>query len=250
MDAQNLQNEATGFARSMHDTGLVSPYHASFVRFIMGAGQDALLSAALGLSSTGRDCLLCYRELVHTLIAEGIFAETAQGLYGLALLLERGILYQPPVAPALWRQARLSLSPEARERLQLAYGYQPQANAWLIQGVLNMLGQSLGVGQGDNPTCQSARSAAGLAAEVTFDLDPVSLAVVPHLDRIYVEMGRLCVGRKGDPHRWVNPEFHGWSAGRGFAINVDVATGNLDNLDEFYGIFTPVITPITTAISR
>jgi hypothetical protein len=46
-------------------------------------------------------------------------------------------------------------------------------------------------------------------------------------------MGRLCIGREGDPHRWVNPEFHGWSAGRGFAINVDVATGNLDNLDEF-----------------
>ncbi|PFG53692.1 hypothetical protein ATG98_2835 [Marinobacter sp. LV10R520-4] len=272
MDAQNLQNEATSFARSMHDTGLVSPYHASFVRFIMDDGQDALLSAALGLSSTGRDCLLCYRELVHTLITEGIFAETAQGLYGMALLLERGVLYQPPVAPALWRQAKLSLSAEARERLQLAYGYQPQANAWLIQGVLNMLGQPLGVGQGNNPTCQSARalsmwayndpdyllqmvtwaardneivmhfegvpvssahSGAGLATEVTFDLDPVSLVVVPHLDRIYVEMGRLCVGREGDPHRWVNPEFHGWSAGRGFAINVDVATGNLHELDGF-----------------
>jgi hypothetical protein len=272
MDAQNLQNEATGFARSMHDTGLVSPYHASFVRFIMDEGRDALLSAALGLSSTGRDCLLCYRELVHTLITEGIFAETAQGLYGLALLLERGILYQPPVAPALWRQARLSLSPDARERLQLAYGYQPQANAWLIQGVLNMLGQPLGVGQGNNPTCQSARalsmwayndpdyllqmvtwaardneivmhfegvpvssahSAAGLATEVTLDLDPVSLVVVPHLDRIYVEMGRLCIGREGDPHRWVNPEFHGWWSGRGFRINVDVATGNLEDLEDF-----------------
>lgn len=271
MDGAALQNEATGFARSMHDTGLVSPYHASFVRFIL-EDRDSLLSDALGLSSTGRDCLLCYSELVRTLIEEAIFPETAQGLYGLALLLERGILYQPPVAPALWRQVRLSVCPEARERLQFAYGYQPRPAAWLMQGVLNMLGQPLGVGQGNNPTCQSARalsmwayndpdyllqmvawaardneiimhfegqpvssarSAGGLASEVTLDLDPVSLVVVPHLDRIYVEMGRLCAGREGDPHKWVNPEFHGWSAGRGFAINVDVATGKLSDLEGF-----------------
>ncbi len=271
MDGQALQNEATGFARSMHDTGLVAPYHATFVRYILD-GQDNLLSEALGLSSTGRDCLLCYRELVHALITEGIFPETAQGLYGLALMLERGILYQPPVAPALWRQVRLNLCPQARERLQFAFGYQPQAAAWLIQGVLNMLGQPLGVGQGNNPTCQSARalsmwayndpdymlqmvawaardneiimhfegqpvssvhSLGGVASEVTLDLDPVSLVVVPHLDRIYGEMGRMCIGREGDPHRWVNPEFHGWSAGRGFAINVDVATGNLHDLEGF-----------------
>lgn len=281
MDAQALQNEATGFARSMHDTGLVSPYHAAFVRFIL-EDQDALLSEALGLSSTGRDCLLCYRELVHTLIREGIFPETAQGLYGLALMLERGILYQPPVAPALWRQVRLSLCPEARERLQLAYGYKPQPAAWLVQGVLNVLGQPLGVGQGNNPTCQSARalsmwayndpdyllqmvawaardneivmhfegkpvssvqSAGGVASGVSFDLDPVSLVVVPHLDRIYTEMGRLCADREGDPHRWVNPEFHGWSAGRGFAINVDVGTGKLDNpegfIRHFYASYHP-----------
>lgn len=271
MDGAALQNEATGFARSMHDTGLVSPYHAVFIRHVL-EGKDSLLSEALGLSSTGRDCLLCYRDLVHTLIQESLFPETAQGLYGLALLLERGILYQPPVAPALWRQVRLTLCPQALERLQFAYGYQPNPSAWLIQGVLNMLGQPLGVGQGNNPTCQSARalsmwayndpdyllqmvawaardneivmhfegrpvssaqSAGGLAAEVTLDLDPVSLIVVPHLDRIYAEMGRLCVDREGDPHKWVNPEFHGWSAGRGFAINVDVATGNLIDLEDF-----------------
>ncbi|WP_144820509.1 hypothetical protein [Marinobacter piscensis] len=271
MDGQALQSEATGFARSMHDTGLVSPYHATFVRHILQE-QDNLLSEALGLSSTGRDCLLCYRELVHALVTEGIFPETAQGLYGMALMLERGILYQPPVAPALWRQVRLNLCHQARERLQLANGYEPQAGAWLIQGVLSMLGQPLGVGQGNNPTCQSARalsmwayndpdyllqmvawaardneiimhfegepvssahSLGGVASEVTFDLDPVSLVVVPHLDRIYAEMGRMCIGREGDPHRWVNPEFHGWSAGRGFAINVDVATGNLHDLEGF-----------------
>ena len=271
MDNTALQSEATGCARAMHDTGLVSPYHGELVRYLL-SHSPTLISEALGLSNTGRDCLLCYQDLIHALIEQGIYAQTCQGLYGLALMLERGILYQPPVAPALWRQAQLPLSPYNRERIQLAYGPEPEPRAWLLQGVLSMLGQPLGVGQGNNPTCQSARalsmwayndpdyllqmvtwaarddeivmhfegrsvssrqSAGGVASEITLDLDPVSLLVVPHLDRIYAEMGRLCIGRAGDPHRWVNPEFHGWWSGRGFRINVDVATGRLDDLEGF-----------------
>ncbi|WP_427901707.1 hypothetical protein [Marinobacter bryozoorum] len=271
MDSVALQSEATGCARAMHDTGLVSPYHAVLIRYLLNT-SPSLVGEALGLSSTGRDCLLCYQDLVHALIHEGIHPETCQGVYGLALMLERGILYQPPVAPALWRQVLLPVSPYSEERLRMAFGPAPGPRAWLIQGVLSMLGQPLGVGQGNNPTCQSARalsmwayndpdyllqmvawaarddeiimhfegqpvssrlSESGVATEVTLDLDPVSLLVVPHLDRIYAEMGRMCIGREGDPHRWVNPEFHGWWSGRGFRINVDVATGQLDDLDGF-----------------
>ena len=76
-------------------------------------------------------------------------------------------------------------------------------------------------------------SLSGVATQLPIDLDPVSLIVVPHLDRIYAEMGRRCIGREGDPHRWVNPEFHGWWSGRGFRINVDVATGQLSDVDDF-----------------
>lgn len=47
------------------------------------------------------------------------------------------------------------------------------------------------------------------------DVDPVSLILVPHLDRIYVEMGRLCGTRDDDLHRWINPEMYGWWVGRG-----------------------------------
>jgi hypothetical protein len=60
---------------------------------------------------------------------------------------------------------------------------------------------------------------------------------VRFLDRIYVEMGRRCVGREGDPHRWVNPEFHGRWCGRGSWINVDVPTGKLVDLDDFFRHF-------------
>ncbi|MBF6148112.1 hypothetical protein [Nocardia nova] len=271
MDDSALQYEATGFARSMHDTGLVSPYHAVLLRFLLTKGEY-LLGEALGLSSTGRDSLLCYHELVRNLIEEAVHVETAQGIYGLALLLERGILYQPPVAPALWRQLALQVSPRSRERLHEVFGPVPDARARLLSGMLSILGLPLGVGQGDNPTCQSARAlsmwayndpdyllqtvawaarddeivmhfegqpisskeaGAGVATSLPMDLDPVSLLVVPHLDRIYAEMGRRCAGREGDPHRWINPEFHGWWSGRGFRINVDVETGRLIDVDEF-----------------
>lgn len=271
MDNAALQAEATGFARAMHDTGLVSPYHPVLLRHLLDA-SDYLVSEALGLSSTGRDCLLCYRELVHALIRGGVFPATAQAVYGLALLLERGILYQAPVAPAIWRQLGLKLSEWSQARLNIAYGEMASPRARLLEGVLCMLGLPLGVGQGNNPTCQSARalsmwayndpdyllqmvawaarddeiimhfegqpissmaSLSGVATELPMDLDPVSLIVVPHLDRIYAEMGRRCIGREGDPHRWVNPEFHGWWSGRGFRINVNVGTGKLIHVDDF-----------------
>ncbi|WP_075879713.1 hypothetical protein [Vreelandella massiliensis] len=271
MDNAALQAEATGFARAMHDTGLVSPYHPVLLRHLLESG-DHLVSEALGLSSTGRDCLLCYRELVHALIRGGVYPSTPQAVYGLALMLERGILYQPPVAPAMWRQLGLKLSEWSQARLNIAFGETASPRARLLEGVMCMLGQPLGVGQGNNPTCQSARalsmwayndpdyllqmvawaarddeiimhfegqpissmaSLTGVATELPIDLDPVSLIVVPHLDRIYAEMGRRCIFRDGDPHRWVNPEFHGWWSGRGFRINVDVGTGQLTGVDEF-----------------
>ncbi|WP_346797560.1 hypothetical protein R5M92_02365 [Halomonas sp. Bachu 37] len=271
MDQTALQAEATGFARAMHDTGLVSPYHTVLLRYLLEEG-DHLLAEAMGLSSTGRDCLMCYHDLVHALIRGAVYPATPQAVYGLALMLERGILYQPPVAPAMWRQLGLQLSEWSEARLTLAYGEYASPRARLLEGVLCMLGLPLGVGQGNNPTCQSARalsmwayndpdyllqmvawaarddeiimhfegrpissmeSLSGVATELPMDLDPVSLLVVPHLDRIYAEMGRQCIDREGDPHRWVNPEFHGWWSGRGFRINVDVATGQLCDVDDF-----------------
>jgi len=281
MDSRTLQSEATGFSRAMHDTGLVSPYHAVFMRFLIDHGNN-LIADAMGLSATGRDCMLCYHNLVESLIKEAIHPATAQAVYGLSLLLDRGILYQPPVAPAMWRQIGKRLSSQSRERIRMAYGDELPPRVYLLAGELCMLGLPLGVGQGDNPTCQSARalsmwayndpdfllqvitwvsrddeivmhfegqaisskqSTPGLADSLMLDLDPVSLLVVPHLDRIYTEMGRRCKDRDGDPHRWVNPEFHGWWSGRGFQINVDVATGQITGLEDFLRHFYTIYHP-------
>lgn len=137
---------------------------------------------------------------------------------------------------------------------------------------MSLLGQPLGVGQGNNPTCQSviglsmwsfndadfllqlvawaARDddvvmrfegqhinsqhlEAGLAKEPPTDVDPVSLILIPHLDRIYGEMGRLCGVRDDDLHRWINPEMYGWWVGHGFLSVISRETGKIHDYEDF-----------------
>ncbi|HSG90308.1 MAG TPA: hypothetical protein VLA56_13930 [Pseudomonadales bacterium] len=282
MDDPARQREAQGFARAMHDTGLVSDYHAAFMRWLDEQGHQDLFGVALGLSTTGLDALRCFPALVQRLVRDAIFPETAQAVLGLTMLLERGLLYQAPVAPALWRQINITLTPQADAALRAVHGDRQPPRVHLLAGAISMLGQPLGVGQGNNPTCQSARALsmwslndpdfllhlvaevasrdaigmnfegqrldsgdlpAGLAPFRPLDTDPVSTLLIPHLDRIYAAMGRLCGDRGEDPHRWINPEFHGWWVGRGFAIAVDIATGHLAEherfIRDFYGHYHP-----------
>jgi hypothetical protein len=281
MGRGKLLEEAAGFVEAMDETGLVSPYHPVFVRHLRGQWND-LIPSALGLSNTGVDALLCYQELVYTLIDEAVFPETSQALYGLALLLEDGVLYSKPVAPGLWRQMELTLSEDNSDNLAAIFGDSHPPRVHLLAGILSILGQPLGVGQGNNPTCQSARALSmwayndpdyllqlvawasrddeiimrfeggqvssrglepGLAEEAPIDVDAVSAVLVPHLDRIYMEMGRLCEDRDDDPHRWINPEFHGWWVGHGFRIAVDIESGNLVEYErfirDFYACYNP-----------
>lgn len=280
MDLPSLRNEALGFGRAMHDTGLVSSYHPVFLRFIREHHVE-LISEALGLSSTGYDALMCYSDLVYQLIDEAVFPETSQAIYGLAGILERGILYASPLAPALWRQINLELCSEAIGRLGGDIPGLPHPRVRLLAGILCVLGQPLGVGQGNNPTCQSARALSMWSSNdpdyllqivawaardndvvmhfegqaihskdlvsatlPLIDVDPLSAVTVPHLDAIYVAMGRLCVGRPEDPHRWINPEFHGWWVGHDFAIAVDVASGKLQQYSDFLRLFHAYYHPL------
>lgn len=276
LDAAGLSREAMGFARSMHDTGLVSDYHVGFVTWALGHSERDLLSEALGLGTTGRDCLRQFGGLVEDLIRTAVTPQTPQALYGLSCLLDAGVLHAPPIAPALRRFLRIEPREDVRAAIALAFGTALPAEARLLAGALEVLGQPLGVGQGGNPTCQSARAISmwalndpdyllylvvqaaeagtiqmhfegqpldsaslplGLTGGGPIDADPVSVLLVPHLDRIYAQMGRLCVGRSGDPHAWVNPEFHGWWVRRDCVVAVDVATGNLHDYDSFVARF-------------
>ena len=145
MDAQMLQREAGGLARAMHDTGLVSAYHPVFLRFALENVAE-LIPRALGLSATGRDVYLCYRSLVLALIDAAVFPETAQATYGLAMMLERAVLFAPPVAPSLWRQLQLELCPAAEAAIVSAVGAQRPAHVQLLAGILGVLGLPLGIG--------------------------------------------------------------------------------------------------------
>ncbi|MEQ8516496.1 MAG: hypothetical protein RIC38_12890 [Chromatocurvus sp.] len=281
MDDAALLQEAIAFAQAMHSTGLVSPYMPGFIRYLRTRWNE-LIPTALGLSYTGADAFHCYPALIHRLIDEALFPETSQAAYGLAMMLERGILYSPAVAPSLWRQLRLSLCEAAAQKIVAVFGDQRSPECFLLADVLNVLGRPLGVGQGNYPTCQSTRAlsmwafnmpaellrmlawaarddeivmrfegnsissrelGAGLAAEPPVDVDAVSLLTVPHLDRIYFEMGRRSAGRGEDPHKWVNAEFHGDHVGHGFRIAVDVFTGGLKDFEgfirDFYAAYHP-----------
>ncbi|MBD3895840.1 hypothetical protein IEI94_08265 [Halomonas sp. ML-15] len=271
MDEAALGDEAAAFASAMHDTGLVSPYHPLLLRYLRGYREE-LIPCALGLSMTGHDVLQCYSQLVDTLIDEAVYPETCQSLYGLAMLLERGTLFTPAVASGLWRQIGLTLCTESSQKLATVFGDAHPPRVFLLAGVIGLLGQPLGVGQGNNPTCQSviglsmwayndpdyllqlvvwaARDdeitmrfegqrvssrdlEAGLAKEPPVDVDAVSLILVAHLDRIYIEMGRLCGQRDDDLHRWINPELYGWWVGEGFRVVVGIHSQKLDDYDDF-----------------
>jgi len=281
MDDATLLQEAIAFAQAMHSTGLVSTYMPVFIRYLRGR-WNALIPTALGLSHTGADAFHCYPALIQTLIDEAVFPETSQCTYGLAMMLERGILYSPSVAPSLWRQIRLSLCDAAAEKIVAVFGSSRSPECFLLADVLNVLGRPLGIGQGNYPTCQSTRALSmwaynmpaellrilawaarddeivmrfegnsissrelgtGMAAEPPVDVDAVSLLTVPHLDRIYFEMGRRSIGRGEDPHKWVNAEFHGDHVGHGFRIAVDVFTGSLKDFEgfirDFYAAYHP-----------
>ncbi len=283
LDDMALDAESASFSRAMHDTGLVSPYHATFLRYALEKDDAEMVSRCLGLSSTGRDCLLCYSSLMMDMARYCIFPENCQAIYGLACLLERGILYQESIASALWRQMKTPIHSDVRALLTGLYGDGHEPGVYLMGGLISALGLPLGLGQGNNPACQSTRALsmwaytdpayllqlvrwasrdnqvvmefegqalnsaylrAGVVSHWNLDLDPLSLVLVPHLDRLYLEMGRLSDGRGEDPHRWINPEFHGWWVHRGFAIAVDIETGKLKDpngfIRTFYSLYNPL----------
>ncbi|MCA1064186.1 hypothetical protein QTG56_03075 [Rossellomorea sp. AcN35-11] len=277
LSKEELEKEAAAFAGSMRETGLVSPQHAILLRFL-GRKVQELVPTALQLNDKGKANLDEHAELVFQLIKVAIYPATKQSVYGLALMLERGVLSSSPVSPGLKRLIELDIRPEVRKTLlnSCKSGDGITANSVLLAGVINVLGQPIGIGQGLNPTCQTARGislwaqhapgyllelipraardgdidikfegtpvhskdlSGGLAAELHQELDPVSLVLVPHLDRIYSEMMRRVSLRGEDGHRWVNPEFYGDWVQKGFSTVIDSLTGLITDYPGFVRLF-------------
>ncbi|MEH7503444.1 hypothetical protein V7152_15775 [Neobacillus drentensis] len=272
-----LEAEAKIFAGAMKDTGLVSPYHAVLLRFL-NRKNSHIIPISLDLSEIGIANFNAHKKLIHDIIQVSIYPETRQAIYGLALMLDRGVLAQDSLHYSLSSLFDLPIHAQVRQSLS-----RPETehggisiNGLLIAGVVSVLGQPLGVGQGHNPTCQSARAISlwsqhgierlmdyitraardndismafegevihsslligGIANEMDQDLDPVSTVLVPHLDKIYHEMMKRTLLRGEDGHKWVNPEFYGEWIPRGFLNAIDQMTLNVTNYPAFVKLF-------------
>ncbi|RHW35875.1 hypothetical protein D1B33_12305 [Lysinibacillus yapensis] len=275
--ADEVEKEAIAFAQSMQETGLVSPYHAVLIRCLANTHSE-ILPTALNLSELGQALLNDQLELVQDLITMAIHPQTAQSIYGLAKILNKGLLSQEPLSMEIRRLLEIEIHPEVEELLLPSEMKEEglTANAILVAGAISVLGQPLGVGQGLNPTCQSARAISlwaqhdasrlleliiraardndvdmtfegdsihssllteGVASEIHQELDPVSKILVPHLDKIYNEMMKRTALRNEDGHKWVNPEFYGERVQRGFANIIDPVTGSVVNYSGFVRMF-------------
>ncbi|MFJ8237469.1 hypothetical protein ACIQ34_17325 [Ureibacillus sp. NPDC094379] len=274
---EELIAEAKIFADSMKETGLVSPYHAVLIRFLNRKNQE-IIPTALALTEKGISGFNDHNKLIHDMIQISIYPETRQSIYGLGKMLDRGVLNIEPVIPGIRQLFELPVHAEVRKALSKFVDEQSgiSINGVLVAGLISVLGQPLGVGQGTNPICQSARaislwsqydierllsfvnSAArdngiemtfegetinstlligGVANEINQDLDPISVLLVPHLDKVYNEMMKRTLLRGEDGHKWVNREFYGEWIPSGFINAIDPFTLQVSNYSAFVKLF-------------
>ncbi len=72
----------------------------------------------------------------------------------------------------------------------------------------------------------------GLLTTIDLDLDPVSLVLVPSLDRIYNALMVKVALRNEDGHKWVNPALYGRWVSTGFTSVFDMES-NVVNYEDF-----------------
>ncbi len=274
---EELIAEARLFAQSMNETGLVAPYHAVLIRFLNRKNPD-ILPVSLSLGDAGNASFNENKKLIHDLIQIAIYPETRQAIYGLSKILNRGVLKIDALASAIQQLFELPIHAEVRKALSIFTAEQSgmSLNGILIAGVVSVLGQPLGIGQGQNSTCQSARAISlwaqfeptqllsyitaaarenniemtfegeaihssllseGVAGGIQQDLDVVSILLVPHLDKIYNEMIKRTLLRGEDGHKWVNREFYGEWIPSGFINVIDQLTLNVTSYSAFVKLF-------------
>lgn len=274
---EQLAFEADSFGRSMSATGLVAAQHADLLRYLTEHAPEllpramALTPVGEVCLDTHQPVIVeiigfaIWRETARSIY--GLSRMLDQGtIFSRPVLPGVRRLMVLPIHPEVAQRLQ-----DASD-----WSQPPHANVLLLAGTLCVLGQPRGVDQGHNPTCQAARAISlwaqndvgylleliafaarenelimdfegtaihsselsfGLARELHTELDPVSLLLTQHLDRLYMEMSRHTISRAGDGHRWVNPELHGWWVYRGFAELIDTATGAITDCDDFIRTF-------------
>lgn len=275
-----LHEEAQAMGRSLGKTGLVSAYHALLLKHLLShPNLEYLIPECLSLNDRGLAEWSKHRDFLKPLLMETVSVHNAQCIYGLARMLGRNLLSQRPVRVGLENLRRIKINLQVESRI-LKSNHDSRGNVsatqYLMGALIRVLGQPLGVGQGNNPTCQSARGISmwsqhapaklidmvitvatqnnlimrfenddlvsnqlgkGLVEKLDYDLDGVSIVLVPHLDKIYNEMMRRATGRGEDPHKWVNPAMYGQWIQLGFASVYDYLTNSIMDFKGFIRIF-------------
>lgn len=262
-DAETIRNESEAFATSLKETGLGNPHHAILIRMLARREPD-LLPRALGIEGVALAELRANWEFAKQLIRVAILPTTADSILGLIGVLRRGLLSRDEVAGGLRRLVSLDLKTKVRNMLRARFPRDAgiTSNSILVAAALDVIGQPLGIGQGNAPTCQAARALSlwsmhapgylldilataarddvvefrfegeqlrsdalpvSASDDVRASLDPVSAILVPHLDRLYGEMLRRAHGRGVDAHKWVNPAMYGRWVSTGFSTALDVS---------------------------
>lgn len=272
-----LISEAEQLRASMNQTGLVSPFHALFLNYI-NKEKPALLQNLLAVDETAKENLRLNLPFVSSLLSSAVTVTTRRSIYGMIRLLQRDVFTSEFIDEA----EKLFEGPihkKIKNRLSTVYKISDSKTlrSLVVSGVISVLGQPLGIGQGFNPTCQSTRAlsywsqkepvmllklynhfleqgnitidfdgrslSSKLLPHVPLDdevnIDTVSLLLIPHLDSIYLEILKSAKGRGQDPHKWINPAFHVKGIWNGFS---DVYSDS-DFKARFYQHFHPSENP-------
>jgi hypothetical protein len=295
-----LESECATLAQSMKKTGLVCKSHVALLQHLAEKETRTLMSVALDLSEYGSIELQRHWDFVLTYVKNHSTIHYAQGVLGLSNVLKKGLFTSSSVLHALRHLINIRLNPRVQRHIahSRVEGTEADSHNMLIGGTLSLLGNPLGVGQGMNPTCQSARGLSlwsqfspeklinliitasvennlrfrfegdvlesdlllkGLATQFDSSLDPVSVVLVPHLDKIYNEMMKRASYRGEDPHKWVNPSFYGHWIPNGFASAYNYMTQSIHQypnfVKTFYAAFHPkynngkqIIYPVPTGL--
>jgi hypothetical protein len=264
---------------NMKATGLIAPYHMHLLKHVAQHFPE-FIPESLALNSHGVAEFERHKDLVVNIILDFIVLDNKQAVYGLSRVLERNLFSKKSTLHALHRLMSVRIHPMVARHLNYGQDTEEPATArqLLVGGTLSLLGQPLGVRQGNNPTCQSARALSmwsrhapaklinliidaassnnmifrygnrliesnsqGLEVGESFDfnLDYVSIVLVPHLDKIYAEMMRLAsLHHPGeDPHVSVNPAFYGHWIQTGFMSVYNQLMGRIEQYEKFIATF-------------
>jgi len=284
-ERDTLEKEAESMGKYLQETGLTNPYQAMFISFLV-ENEPELVNVLLHLNSKGVSEWERYRDFVKELVLKTFSEYNYLGIYGLKRMLEKSLFSRRAVRAGLTNLKLVSINQEVEKRI-LRSVQEPtsevSAKQYLMGAVIAILGQPNGVGQGNNPSCQSARGISmwaqhtpakliamittvtstnnlimqfeqdelesmklgkGLVDKLDHNLDAVSVVIVPHLDKIYNEMMNRAANRGEDPHRWTNPAFYGQFVPIGFASPYSYLTNTIHNFRGFVKKFYALFHPL------